>query len=143
MITGDDFLSDTAVADPLNTLDTKNDAAVTTAAEIAPPAAPSNLTATAASARRVDLSWIDNSNDEDGFKVRRIGPGEVAFAEIQALNSNATNHMRPHGATQHHLYLPGTGLQCRRWSRLERRYGDHSGGDRAACCPQQSASDSE
>jgi len=36
-----------------------------------PPAAPSGLTATAQSATEISLSWADNSDNEDGFRVRR------------------------------------------------------------------------
>lgn len=35
------------------------------------PAAPSNLVATAASASAINLTWADNSNNEDGFKIDR------------------------------------------------------------------------
>ncbi|MBI4304536.1 MAG: fibronectin type III domain-containing protein [Chloroflexi bacterium] len=35
------------------------------------PSAPSSLTATAASATQVNLSWVDNANSEDGFRVER------------------------------------------------------------------------
>ena len=38
---------------------------------VAVPAAPSNLTATIASATQVNLSWTDNSNNETGFAVWR------------------------------------------------------------------------
>ncbi|MDI6791578.1 MAG: fibronectin type III domain-containing protein [bacterium] len=40
-----------------------------------PPEAPSDLVAEAISSSRIDLSWQDNSLDEDGFKIeRRVGP---------------------------------------------------------------------
>lgn len=48
-------------------------------------AAPSGLTATAASATRIDLAWTDNSTNETGFKVERCsGPGCTTFAQIGA-----------------------------------------------------------
>ena len=37
-----------------------------------PPAAPSNLTADAVTKDRIDLTWQDNSDNEDGFKIERI-----------------------------------------------------------------------
>ncbi len=43
-----------------------------------PPAAPSGLTGTAASSTRVNLSWADNSSNEQGFKVERC-MGTAAF----------------------------------------------------------------
>jgi hypothetical protein len=38
-----------------------------------PPNAPTDLTATAVSQTQIDLSWIDNSDDETGFKITRGG----------------------------------------------------------------------
>ena len=45
--------------------------ATTQAATISPPAAPSRLTATAASSQVINLAWTDNSSDEDGFGIER------------------------------------------------------------------------
>jgi hypothetical protein len=36
-----------------------------------PPAAPSDLTATATSSSAIDLEWLDNAGDEDGFYIER------------------------------------------------------------------------
>jgi len=36
-----------------------------------PPAAPSNLTATTTSSSTIDLTWLDNAGDEDGFDIER------------------------------------------------------------------------
>ncbi|MDQ7054058.1 MAG: fibronectin type III domain-containing protein, partial [candidate division KSB1 bacterium] len=52
-----------------------NEASATTQSQPNPPAAPSNLTATAVSTSQIDLSWTDNSNNEDGFKIERKDPG--------------------------------------------------------------------
>jgi hypothetical protein len=66
------------------------EAGVTTpAAQVPPPAAPSNLVAAATSSTQVTLTWSDNSNNETSFKVeRRTGSG--AFAEVASLGSNVT-----------------------------------------------------
>ncbi|MDQ7064155.1 MAG: S8 family serine peptidase [candidate division KSB1 bacterium] len=57
-----------------------------------PPAAPSNLTATAVSTSQIDLSWTDNSNNEDGFKIERKDPGSTTFVEIAQVGANVTNY---------------------------------------------------
>ncbi len=42
------------------------------------PAAPSELAATALSTTEIELSWLDNSNDEEEFRIEmRIGDGEL------------------------------------------------------------------
>jgi galactose oxidase len=48
------------------------------------PAAPTNLIATAASSRQINLSWTDNSNNETGFKVERSSNG-TKFKQIANL----------------------------------------------------------
>jgi len=57
----------------------------------APPSAPSGLTASAVSASQINLAWTDNSNNEDGFKIRRSTDG-VNFAEIHTTAANATTY---------------------------------------------------
>ncbi len=72
-----------------------NDAVVTTppaGGAIAVPLAPGGLTATALSPTQVALAWQDNSGNEDGFKVKRQGPGETAFTDIASLPANATGY---------------------------------------------------
>ena len=55
-----------------------------------PPAAPSDLTATAVSGTRIDLTWVDNSNDEDDFDLeRRTGAG--SFNRIARPAANTTS----------------------------------------------------
>jgi len=56
-----------------------------------PPAAPSNLQATALSTSQIQLTWQDNSDDEDGFRVRRSTDG-VNFAEVTVTAANATSY---------------------------------------------------
>ncbi|HYG65049.1 MAG TPA: fibronectin type III domain-containing protein, partial [Thermoanaerobaculia bacterium] len=53
------------------------------------PTAPGNLQASALSATEVQLSWSDNSSNEDGFRVERSVAGG-AFLEVQTAGTNAT-----------------------------------------------------
>jgi len=54
-----------------------------------PPVAPANLTATAASTSRINLSWTDASGDEDGFKIERSTDG-ANYAQIGTVGPNVT-----------------------------------------------------
>lgn len=54
-----------------------------------PPAAPSDLTATAVSTTEIDLTWKDNSSDEQGFRIQR-SPDGFAFTEIASVGPNVT-----------------------------------------------------
>jgi titin len=54
---------------------------------LTPPAAPSNLSATATGTTTTSLVWTDNSSDEDGFKIeRKLSGGN--FSEIMTVGSN-------------------------------------------------------
>ncbi|MGA2138961.1 MAG: fibronectin type III domain-containing protein [Verrucomicrobiia bacterium] len=60
-----------------------------------PPQAPSGLTATAVSTNQINLSWTDNSNNEDGFNIERAPdnsgvPG--AWTPIAAAGANVTTY---------------------------------------------------
>jgi hypothetical protein len=64
-----------------------NIATAQTGGPLSKPAVPTALTATAASASRINLAWQDNSNNETGFYVeRRAGTG--AWARIATLGAN-------------------------------------------------------
>lgn len=65
-------------------------AAFTTTGET-PPAAPSNLAAVTVSTSEIDLTWTDNSDNEDGFRVRR-STDNVTFDEIVVTAANATSY---------------------------------------------------
>src|SRR6185437_13689060 len=56
------------------------------------PAAPLNLAASAISATRIDLTWTDNSSNEDGFKIERCqGSACSNFSEIAQVGSGTVS----------------------------------------------------
>ncbi|HYE13154.1 MAG TPA: fibronectin type III domain-containing protein, partial [Pyrinomonadaceae bacterium] len=55
----------------------------------APPAAPTNLVATALSGTQVRLTWADNSTNEDGFRLYRSTDGKK-FAQVAKPAANVT-----------------------------------------------------
>ena len=55
-----------------------------------PPAAPVNLTATVAGSSVINLTWQDNADDEDGFRIERNI--DSAFVQIAVLGANATSY---------------------------------------------------
>ena len=55
------------------------------------PAAPTALTATAASGPQVNLAWADASSDEAGFKIER-STNDGAFTEVATVGPNVTTY---------------------------------------------------
>lgn len=66
--------------------------ATTNAAGGNAPAAPSGLTTTASSDMGIDLSWTDNSNNEDNFHVERATGQGGSFAEIATTAAGVTTY---------------------------------------------------
>ena len=65
---------------------------VASATIIAAPSAPSDLTATAATnALQINLTWTDNSTNEDGFIVERSPNGTDTWTQIGAPAANTTS----------------------------------------------------
>ncbi len=56
-----------------------------------PPAAPTSLTATAASSSQINLAWADNANDETGFKIER-SPDGTTWAQIATVGANVATY---------------------------------------------------
>jgi hypothetical protein len=67
-----------------------NQASATTQGTVSPPAAPSGLTATAVSKSQINLTWTDNSNNEDSFIVERKTTG--AYSVVATLPAGTTSY---------------------------------------------------
>jgi hypothetical protein len=68
-----------------------NVASATTQSAGSVPAAPSNLSLRAVSGSQIDLTWNDNSTNEDGFKVDRSSDGRT-FSQIATVGANVRNY---------------------------------------------------
>jgi hypothetical protein len=56
------------------------------------PAAPSALTAVAASSSQVNLSWTDNTSNETGFKLERKTGSGGTYSQIATVGTNVTTY---------------------------------------------------
>jgi len=56
------------------------------------PVTPSNLTATAVSAKKIVLNWTDNSDDETGFEIYRSLSANGTFTIVGGVNANTTSY---------------------------------------------------
>jgi hypothetical protein len=56
------------------------------------PAAPSGLSATAASSSRIDLAWTDNSGGETGYKIERKTGASGTYSQVGTVGANVTSH---------------------------------------------------
>jgi titin len=105
------------------------------------PAAPSNLTATRISSKRIDLSWSDNSNNESGFRIERkrrsediLGGNMVEsdFEEVATVMANVTSYINDDLARGTYFYrvraFTGTGLSAYSNEASEKSSGRSNGG---------------
>lgn len=54
---------------------------------------PTNLTASRNSSGGIDLSWTDNSNNEEGFKIERANSLTGTFSEIASVAAGVTTYI--------------------------------------------------
>ncbi len=59
---------------------------------VAPPASPTGLSVAAAGFFGTNLSWVDNSMNETGFKIERTPDSSSSWAMIATLGANSTSH---------------------------------------------------
>ncbi|MDO8582273.1 MAG: fibronectin type III domain-containing protein, partial [bacterium] len=72
------------------TISTNQGSGTTSAAPVTAPAAPSTLGAQAATSTQINLVWVDNANNEDGFKVESSTSSTTGFTQIGITNANVT-----------------------------------------------------
>jgi len=63
----------------------------TSTAAAQPPAAPGGLTATGVATNQINLAWIDNSGNEDGFNLERSADGGN-YSSLAMLAAGVTNY---------------------------------------------------
>lgn len=69
------------------------------------PASPTSLSATIVSSARIDLSWTDVADNEDGYRIERCqGIGCSNFAEVGSAPANATTFINNIGVAQNQFY---------------------------------------
>jgi len=73
--------------------DYSNTASAVTQAAAVPPAAPTNLSARAASKSQINLSWTDNASNETGYYIERCtGSKCTNFTRVGTAGANATSY---------------------------------------------------
>ena len=70
------------------------DAGAYESSEVGPtnPDAPGSLTAVTVSENSIDLTWIDNSDNEDGFKIESSLDGSTGWTQITSVPANAITY---------------------------------------------------
>ncbi len=69
-----------------------DDLSITPTLAAATPNAPSGLTAAAASSTQINLSWVDNSGDETGFKIQRSATSGGPWTDVTTTAADATTY---------------------------------------------------
>jgi hypothetical protein len=76
-----------------------------------PPADPSDLTATAVSSSRIDLSWVDHATDESAYVVERSPDGSTDWSQLTSTlpaDSTSYSDMGLSGSTTYHYRVKAT-----------------------------------
>lgn len=75
------------------------------------PAAPTDLTATPVSNSEIDLTWTDNSTDEDGFEIWRADDITWTYQYLTQVGPDTTTYFRHRCFAGYYILLPDLGLQ--------------------------------
>lgn len=57
-----------------------------------PPASPTDLSASATSASQINLNWVDQAGNEDGYRVERSANGSTGWSTIANLGANSFSY---------------------------------------------------
>lgn len=79
------------------------DALISTAPPVGP-TAPSRLIATAISENRIDLAWLDNSNNEIGFRIQRKEGAAGLYTTVATLGAGAVTYSDTAGLVPNTAY---------------------------------------
>ena len=100
-------------------------ATLTAAVPITVPAAPSGLTATAASSSQINLSWTNNATNQSGFQIDQATSSDFHPGPDHGDGWRQRDHLQRHRSVgQYHVLLPRAGHQ------LRRRFGQLLHGER-------------
>ena len=69
-----------------------SDSATLLISVVAPLNAPSSLSAVPIGSKRIDLSWVDNSTGELGFKIERSSNGGKSYSQIATVGAGVTTY---------------------------------------------------
>ena len=72
--------------------DWSNEDCATTSGSGTPPAAPTSLDATAVSSTKIDLTWVDNASNEDGFLIQRKEGVGGTYADLDTVGPNSVGY---------------------------------------------------
>ncbi|MGE4196016.1 MAG: ASPIC/UnbV domain-containing protein [Phycisphaerales bacterium] len=77
---------------PYESASASNVAGATSPTGGTPPLAPSSLNAAAISSTRVDLTWVDNANNETAFRIQRGEGASGPWLDLVVLAANVTSY---------------------------------------------------
>jgi len=81
------------------------------------PMSPTGFVANVGGLTQIDVSWLDNASNEDGFKLERSPDGITAWVEIASLGADITN------------YTDTSVLECSTWFYRVRAYNSNGNSD--------------
>jgi hypothetical protein len=91
LLDGDNVLAAEIHQATVTSTDISFDLELTGIRRLVPPAAPSDLGTTAVSSEQIDLSWMDNADNEDGFRIER-SPDGSAWSVLATVGGGVSSY---------------------------------------------------